>query len=547
MLQIVLATFFVNIAWVAKANSGAFLANTGSVSRMEIEQNLLAELADALDGRRSIGQIEELMRPMFDALPKNAWGNLERPTIRYALHRYFVQRHGWYVKGLDPAGAAWSNVSTDMVAKDRVPEFIQGVFEKSLGGVGHGLGLRELAIFAATLEDLVHNEAAVSLREVYMILGLSLEGRVSYDDADRAIAAHMANFIRGGNLSNMSLEDMKLMETEISAEYPAWDDTLLWIQDMRRTWEYTERHRRNPFRSDIDFVSVENALDTISQKFGAFQDDECRSLKKMLTKMEYKSTGRVRLSDFWGRGLDGDWQFTESEEYLRQVGALDESGWTTSVIIPNYISSASNCIASSSFFSICCRDECEGMLGEIERKIGTPAAKPSEIIELISAMPSDTVDAPRKLSPDLLARLDEIANLHAGAVPLHGRLFAQWMHHAYPRECPFPHASGTTNPLTPDEWMARTGDDGLASETMMKNHVEMAKMMKKSHVDEALPWTAHEELVWDESLQVSYFTIPSGRAILRSVVFITLLSAVGSLLLRTMQATAEDFKLGQYV
>ena len=41
-----------------------------------------------------------------------------------------------------------------------------------------------------------------------------------------------------------------------------------------------------------------------------------------------------------------------------------------------------------------------------------------------------------------MARLDEIASLHAGPVPLHSRLFRQWMHHAYPRECPYPHEAG---------------------------------------------------------------------------------------------------------
>merc|ERR1719343_1639826 len=30
----------------------------------------------------------------------------------------------------------------------------------------------------------------------------------------------------------------------------------------------------------------------------------------------------------------------------------------------------------------------------------------------------------------------QIGKRHAGKVPPHGRLFAQWLHHAYPRECP---------------------------------------------------------------------------------------------------------------
>ena len=35
--------------------------------------------------------------------------------------------------------------------------------------------------------------------------------------------------------------------------------------------------------------------------------------------------------------------------------------------------------------------------------------------------------------------MEQVASHHGGKVPLHGRLFAQWLHHAFPRECPYPH------------------------------------------------------------------------------------------------------------
>merc|ERR1719211_825799 len=64
-------------------------------------------------------------------------------------------------------------------------------------------------------------------------------------------------------------------------------------------------------------------------------------------------------------------------------------------------------------------------------------------MDAVVSLPSSTVPAGRELHPILVARLEEIAKHHGGHVPLHGRLFAQWMHHAYPRECPYPHLSGT--------------------------------------------------------------------------------------------------------
>merc|ERR1719254_45463 len=73
-------------------------------------------------------------------------------------------------------------------------------------------------------------------------------------------------------------------------------------------------------------------------------------------------------------------------------------------------------------------------------------------------MPSATISASRELPPLLHSRLSDIAQHHGGLVPLHGRLFAQWMHLAYPRECNYPHLSGTTYKKTMEEWERETGE-----------------------------------------------------------------------------------------
>merc|ERR1719445_426209 len=73
------------------------------------------------------------------------------------------------------------------------------------------------------------------------------------------------------------------------------------------------------------------------------------------------------------------------------------------------------------------------------------------------------------------------------------------MHHAYPRECPFPHAAGETNPLSPDDWLDEFGLDSVsASDAEILAHIErhdgVAERTPELKV-ESLPWTAVEELV----------------------------------------------------
>lgn len=151
--------------------------------------------------------------------------------------------------------------------------------------------------------------------------------------------------------------------------------------------------------------------------------------------------GRVLLGDFYRPALDqGTLEFTESAEFLRQQGALDESDQEARVIVPNYMMADSNCLASSEYYSVCCSDPCEEIMDQLESSLRAPSASPTAMLNAVQALRSGPG---LSLEGELSERLSEVAAQHSGEVPLHGRLFAQWLHHAFPRDCPFPHVSGT--------------------------------------------------------------------------------------------------------
>merc|ERR1719189_1979573 len=284
----------------------------------------------------------------------------------------------------------------------------------------------------------------------------------------------------------------------MSERFSSWDDFKLWVQDVRKTIS-SDRAQRRFDADEFSFGRVVEEVQDLNDRLGAFQDIECRSIKAALADMEFRNTGRVLLSDFYREGLKRKFLFVEHIDYLRMLGALDESDPRhPSVIIANYLTSPANCLVSTSFHSVCCFDECEGLMGRLERSIAAPTASPGRVAELVSGLQSDTVDAPRNLSASLMSRLGEIADHHDGLVPLHGRLFAQWMHHAYPLECPYPHAAGTTQPLTPDEWMDESGaESGAAPEAERKAHINAVASHEKA---DEVPWSAMEELVVQHSV-----------------------------------------------
>merc|ERR1719450_32088 len=155
----------------------------------------------------------------------------------------------------------------------------------------------------------------------------------------------------------------------------------------------------------LDFAMIARVAERIGEQFGSFQSKECHQLKEALLKIEDRGSGRVRLPDFWKPAHLGEsnaWQFQESIPYLRQLGAIDDSDPDDlKVIIANYLGSQANCIASSSFYGVCCMDECEDLLTHLEHDIKASEAPAARIAALISALPSATVDAPRELPATL--------------------------------------------------------------------------------------------------------------------------------------------------
>merc|ERR1719476_1223164 len=136
-------------------------------------------------------------------------------------------------------------------------------------------------------------------------------------------------------------------------------------------------------------------------------------------------------------------------------------------------------------------------MDHIEHRFAEPTARPADIVDFVSSLPSSTVPPGRTMPNILVQRLMEIAERYDGQVPLHGRLFAQWMHHAYPRECPYPHISGTTRPQTVEDYMSEGQRVPVASKAEMTRIVADSRSPDiglDQSSNECTEWSHHEEL-----------------------------------------------------
>jgi len=351
----------------------------------------------------------------------------------------------------------------------------------------------------------------------------------------------MAIYVICRNASATSEADMKRCVTDIRKIYPGWEHTVKFLEHLQ--------HEVVGDRPVYEFSDITDVVEEAAERFGRFQNQECLDLKKTLVALEEsRGSGRVRLSDFYGSALNaGQWQFSESVEYLRQLGALDESDSTNlRVIIPNYLNAPSNCIGSSAYYGVCCIDECEEILGHVEKEVRGPTAHPTEIANIIVNLPSASAAVGRKLSATLMQRLTELGDHHGNRIPIHGRLFAQWMHLAYPRECPFPHVSGTIQPKTKKE-MRAAGQATRAQKEVMQQYVKAGRQSNKgeegcdNEICSAM-WSTEEELV-DGHAHSSEMARREGKGPWLTVLFFiftcTAAISLALSLLRTLGTTSE--------
>lgn len=465
----------------------------GSAILPELEKVLGSDRRKSTEAK--VAKLEDALRATFVSLPKNERGALRPPAARHALHRLFLQQHAWQVMGLHATGDTWDSGSPVEALGDRLPDDARDLFETRLQDFG--LDLHELAVLAATLENMVHAEANKRLVTTFQAVGQPLQGKqMNQSEAEHAIDTYMASFVLGANLSSISKEEMLDNERNILASYPSWPETQGFLRQVQgEVMPKTEK---------ASFQDVSDVVAEIGEQYGRWQNSECIGLHQTLLELEeHPNTGRIRLGDFYGLAVNhGKFQFSESVSYLRQLGALDESDPSNlRVIIPNWIYGPNNCLASSGYYAVCCIDVCDGYMNSLERELGVHDASTEQVMQLVDALPGPAADAGgnnRTVPPALQRRLMEIAEHHGGRIPIHGRLFAQWLHHLYPQHCPYPHMSGTIAPRRFDQQQTVMGESPSAQPDEMGQHIEQSAGRKSLAPEDGMcsgMWSMEEELV----------------------------------------------------
>jgi hypothetical protein len=480
--------------------------------RMDM-QAVHQELQEALRGalghghgidHKQIAAANATLTPMFHSLPKNKHGRVEAAAMRYAVHRYFSKNHGWIIKGFE-SHSDISEVQEGGILSSKVPGYVEAsledMFQKG------GFSLSDILAVIIVLERLIFDEVARSVEAAFHLNHLQTESMIDHDSLLTVLESHLiVEMLERHDFDEAGHQEDR---AEIHEYYPNWDSLQDFVRDIVgiETSAVLRSGAHNPFsQAGAKVFSFDDAVriaQRISNEYGQWGNQECMELRSFLSEMDRGYTGRVTLGNFYHAAeLDDRWGFRETPDYLRELGALDESSKALGpqVIISNYAYGMTNCLSSTPYYSVCCLNECEGLLQQIEMRLAKPSATPTEILEVMKniKMTSFDVDAV-PLSSDLHNKLEEIATKGHGKVSLHGRLFAQWLHFVFPNECPYPHARGTVRPHTQGERIAKGEAIFVEGEELAKHlqqrEVQIKEVTSESELMEDDLWSWDEELM----------------------------------------------------
>ncbi|CAK0843613.1 unnamed protein product [Prorocentrum cordatum] len=426
-----------------------------------------------------LAELEGALAATWRSLPKNGAGLLEAQTLRLVVRRHFSRASALVVRGFEPSQQYWPQAAGRAGGAgafgDGALEQLGGALASGQAASPRGFSARDAALVVLLVERLVSDQEEALLEEAYENCSLSPHGRIGRAQLQTALEHYLVQWMMGSDreTANALLANRSILESG----FPHWAALADLLRGSVRALDFRRQRAMQPgaLRAEYSFQEARAIVAGITRSFASFWDDECRVMKEGLVKMDTYRTGRVPLSKFYGAGLDTEWRYGESEAYLRGLGVLDESSrWLgKQVIITNYMHGESNCIVSGSHYKVCCMDDCEGLLGEIEAAAGSPALDPLELLELVENVAAPTLaadDGTPALPRALAAQLRSIAAAHGGVVPLHGRLFARWLHLAFPHHCPLPPpaASHAARPV------ASFSDEQMATREEMLQHAGAA-------------------------------------------------------------------------
>merc|ERR1719484_7967 len=130
-------------------------------------------------GEQQLSSIKSVLKPMWQTLPKSS-GRIDRRSLRYVVHRYFMQTSSLMVRGFEPTRSVnESHWGVADVLSQMVPAYVESVLE-SQHVKKYGFSLKDAVNMVVMLEQLIFDAESNLLEEVYRFNGRSIHQSMSH-------------------------------------------------------------------------------------------------------------------------------------------------------------------------------------------------------------------------------------------------------------------------------------------------------------------------------------------------------------------------------
>eukprot|EP00930_Biecheleria_cincta_P001578 TRINITY_DN102712_c0_g1_i1.p1 TRINITY_DN102712_c0_g1~~TRINITY_DN102712_c0_g1_i1.p1 ORF type:complete len:894 (+),score=143.97 TRINITY_DN102712_c0_g1_i1:113-2794(+) len=399
-----------------------------------------------------VDSMEADLQTAYRTLPKLEQDTVGPDALRYIIACHLRSKYYMFFEGLE-AHELWATPSQspfDVRILERAPaSIVQALHEHNF--TAGGVSLREVALYATLLRRF----ALHRIMDVFEATFHLQQHKSTWKLSSRKVQKTLYVFL---GLLNTLKTDKSLSGTELAVHVqekfprllgrlvsaPTPSIRQLVDEELGRLNLEGSGINLNPFRSTVSWEHVWSIAERLVTRFGSWQNTECHAMKHTLGDLDEEHHGRVPLGKFYKTESAGDLNgvFTESLDFLRSISAIDDSvPDSPKVIVANYVYSIANSKNLLGEIGFTCKNECFDVIAHLERNFSAPSATPEVILELVAGIvpPSSLTQEPLGPVPaKLVEKLYSMADRQGGACKLHSRLFMQWLHYAFPLDCPYP-------------------------------------------------------------------------------------------------------------
>jgi len=304
--------------------SNAFLSDKGtSLNGKAFREEVMNAMGSMLGcggqhDPKEVAAITSALTPMWRTLPKTN-GRIDRRSLRYLVHRHFMQSSSLMVRGFEPTrptnDSHWGAAD---VLSQMVPAYVESVLESQHSTL-HGFNLKDAVDMVVMLDQLIFDSESLVLESVYKVQRKYMDLSLDYGDIKRVLETYMIMWM----LEASHEEYSEMLKNATSAQIiPRYKQLMKFVEGRIKTFEYTRFLSAGKMSNGVDtlnrrfsFDDVHSIAGGITRSFSSYWQSECETMKLSLVSMDSHSTGGVPLAKFYGTGLDSDWRFGESEAY----------------------------------------------------------------------------------------------------------------------------------------------------------------------------------------------------------------------------------------